>query len=104
MSKTDEDRSAGRVFCIALGLELEFMLNAGSLRNESPPSPAPWVGMQDLPFGSQQVSGDSFFLPPCEGKVLQVSPLTTDLVMQLQRRQDNCQWMFWQSVKPTASG
>lgn len=40
--------------------------------------------------------------PPCEGKVLHVSPLATDLVMQLQRRQDNCQWMFWQSAKPTA--
>ena len=60
------------------------------------------MGRQDLPFGGQQVSDDSFFLPHCEEKVLQISPLTTHLVMQLQRRQDNCQWMFCQSAKPTA--
>lgn len=60
------------------------------------------MGTQDLPFGGQQVSDDSFFLPHYEEKVLQVSPLTTHFVMQLKRRQDNCPWMFCQSAKSTA--
>lgn len=78
------------------------MLVARSPRNESPLSPRHLVGTQDLPFGGQQVSDDPFFLPHCEEKVLQVSSLTTHSVMQLRRRQDNCQWIFCQSAKPTA--